>query len=327
VRAVLLEQFGPPETLAAVELPEPVVRPGQALIDVAVASITFVETQLRAGKAPRPSMLPELPAIPGNGVGGTVSAVGENVYADLIGRRVVATTGGSGAYAERVAVPADSLIDIPAALSTGEAVALLADGRTAIGLIRSAAPEPGDVVLVEAAAGGVGSLLVQLARDAGARVVGAASGSKLELVRELGVELAIDYGEHGWSAEVRAAVGELDLVFDGVGGEIAREAFDLVRDGGRFYAFGLASGSFAPISDEQAARRHVEIVRGSQVTPDQMSELTRTAVAMAAEGRLRPVIGQTFELHDAARAHAAIEARATRGKTLLIVDRSLVEHR
>jgi NADPH:quinone reductase-like Zn-dependent oxidoreductase len=101
----------------------------------------------------------------------------------------------------------------------------------------------------------------------------------------------------------------------------------LVRDGGRFYAFGLASGSFAPISDKEAARRHVEIVRGSQVTPDQMSALTRTAVAMAAVGRLRPVIGQTFELHDAARAHAATEARATSGKTLLIVDRSLVEHR
>jgi NADPH2:quinone reductase len=322
VRAVQLERFGPPEALAAVELPEPAVGPGQALIDVAVASITFIETQLRAGKAPRPSMLPALPTIPGNGVGGTVSAVGENVDRALIGRRVVATTGGSGAYAERVAVPVDSLIDIPAALSVGDAVALLADGRTAIGLISSAAPEPGATVLVEAAAGGVGSLLVQLAVDAGARVVGAASGAKLELVRELGAELAIDYVEPGWSARVRAAVGEVDLVFDGVGGAIAREAFDLLRDGGRFYAFGLASGAFAAISDEEAARRRVAIVRGPQVTPDQMSELTRTALAAAAEGRLRPVIGQTFELHDAALAHAAIEARATRGKTLLIVDRS-----
>jgi NADPH2:quinone reductase len=126
---------------------------------------------------------------------------------------------------------------------------------------------------------------------------------------------------------VRGAVGEVDLVFDGVGGGTAREAFDLLRDGGRFYAFGLASGAFAPISDEEAARRHVAIVRGPQATPEQMSGLTRTALAAAAEGRLRPVIGQTFELHDAARAHAAIEARATRGKTLLIVDRSGEEDR
>jgi NADPH2:quinone reductase len=322
VRAVLLEHFGPPEALTMVELPDPAAGAGEALIDVAVANITFVETQLRAGNAPNPAMLPDLPAIPGNGVGGTVAAVGEGVDGRLVGRLVIATTGGSGAYAERVAVPVEALIEVPAALTIAEAVALLADGRTATALMRNAAVRPGETVLVEAAAGGVGSLLVQLALAAGARVVGAASGSKLELVRELGAEIAIDYGESDWPGRVRTAAGELDVVFDGVGGAIAREAFELVREGGRFHSFGLASGAFAAIDEQEAARRRVKIVRGVQLTADQMSELTRAALSAAVEGRLRPVIGQTYELQDAASAHAAIEARATRGKTLLIVGMS-----
>jgi NADPH2:quinone reductase len=324
MRAVLLNEFGPPEALVAGEVPDPVAGSGQALIDVEIASVTFVETQVRAGRPPHPAMAPELPAVLGNGVGGTVAAVGEGVEPALSGARVISTTGGSGGYAERAAVPAGGLIPVPDGLGLRDAVALLADGRTATSLVRGAEVRPGETVLVEAAAGGVGSLLVQLARNGGARVAAVARGRrKLRLAAELGAEVAVDYGEPGWAEHVRDDVGDVDVVFDGVGGDIGRAAFDLVRAGGRFCPFGLASGSFTAIPDELAAERGVTVVRGAPLTPEDMRELTRSALAEAVAGRLRPVIGQTFPLARAADAHAAIEARETVGKTLLLAGRQL----
>jgi NADPH:quinone reductase len=317
VRAVLVSEFGPPEVLVPTDLPDPVAAPGQALIDVELANITFIETQLRAGKAPHPSMEPRLPMIPGNGVGGVVAAVGEGEDAALIGARVISSTGGSGGYAERVVVDAAGLIPVPDAVGLPEAVALLADGRTAMSLMRAAEVRAGETVLVEAAAGGVGSLLVQLARGAGARVVAAAGGErKLRVAGDLGAEGAVDYNEPGWTEKVRDGV---DVVFDGVGGDVGRAAFELVRPGGRFCAFGLASGTFTDVPDAEAARRDVAVIRGTRLEPEQLRELSRAALAEAAAGRLRPLIGQTFPLERAAEAHEAIEARATVGKTLLLV--------
>jgi NADPH2:quinone reductase len=232
-------------------------------IDVQLANITFVETQVRAGRAPNPAMAPALPAIPGNGVGGRVREVGDGVDPALLGVR-------------------------------------------------------GETVLVEAAAGGVGSLLVQLARNAGATVVAAAGEPrKLELAAELGAEMAVDYTEDGWAKLVREQLGGVDVVFDGVGGAVARSAFGLVRAGGRFCGFGLASGTWAQLPEADGG--DVTVLRGTGMTPDESLELTRAALAEATAGRLRPVIGQTFPLERAADAHAAIEARATIGKTLLIV--------
>jgi NADPH2:quinone reductase len=206
VRAIVMSKFGGPEVLVEREVDEPVIGHGGALIDVELVNVTFVETQLRAGLAPRASMLPALPAIPGNGVGGVVAAVGPGVDSALVGTRVVASTGGSGAYAERVVVAAEQLIGVPDQVALADAVALLSDGRTAIALIGRAALEPGETVLVEAAGGGVGSLLVQLAKAAGARVIAVAGAErKLRLARELGAEVAIDYTRASWPSEVVAA--------------------------------------------------------------------------------------------------------------------------
>jgi NADPH2:quinone reductase len=315
-----MSEFGPPGVLVPAEVPDPVAGPGQVVVEVEYAGITFVETQVRAGRAPNPAMAPRLPAVPGNGAGGVVAEVGEGVDTALLGSTVVTTTGGSGGYAERVAVPAGGLIAVPDGLGLAEAVALLADGRTAVGLMRAAAPRPGETVLVEAAAGGVGSLLVQLAAAAGARVIAAAGGPrKVELAVGLGAARGIDYTAADWAER---AGEEVDLVFDGVGGAVARAAFGLLRRGGRFLAFGLASGAFAAITDEEAAERGVAVLRGARIDPAEMVELSRAALAEAAGGRLRPVIGQTFPLERAADAHAAIEARATVGKTLLVTGRS-----
>jgi NADPH:quinone reductase-like Zn-dependent oxidoreductase len=315
MRAVWLREFGGPEVLVPGTAPDPVPGPGQVLIDVAHANITFVETQQRAGR-PGPFRVTP-PLIPGNGVGGTITAVGPGVDAALTGRRVVSATGGSGGYAERAAVDASAPIQVPAGLALDAAVALLADGRTATMLIDAVGVHPGDRVLVEAAAGGVGSLLVQLAARAGARVVGAAGGArKVGLLPELGAEVAVDYRTPDWADRVRDAVGGVDVVLDGVGGTIARTAFELLVPGGRMVSFGLASGEWAAVPAEAAAARDVTLVR-PDVPPARLRAYTERALAEAAAGRLRPLIGQRFPLERASAAHAAIESRTTIGKTLL----------
>ncbi len=323
MRAVVIREFGPPEVLEPSEVDEVRAGPDEVVIDVELANVTFVETQVRAGKPPHPSMLPPLPAILGNGVGGTVaaSAVAASAVAGPgpgTGRRVVASLNGTGGYAERVVVPAARLIEVPDGVALRDAVALLADGRTALGLADRARLRTGDTVLVEAAAGGVGTLLVQIARNAGARVVAlAGQPRKLAIARDLGADLTVDYSHDGWDQQVRNAVGEVDVVFDGVGGDIGLAAFGLLAAGGRFCPFGMASGTFAPVTPELARARQVTIQAGATASPEELALLVRTVLAEAAAGRLRPVIGQEFELAAAASAHAAIEARRTVGKTLL----------
>ena len=315
MRAVVIREFGPPEVLEAAEVAD--VRAGrdEVVIDVEFANVTFVETQVRAGRPPHPSMLPVLPAVLGNGVGGTV---GEgNPWA---GRRVVASLNGTGGYAERAVSSVARLIGVPDGLTTRDAVALLADGRTALALAGRADLRAGETVLVEAAGGGVGTLLVQIARRAGARVVAVAGQPrKLALARDLGADVTVDYSRDGWEQQVREVAGQVDVVFNGVGGDIGLTAFGLLGAGGRFCPFGMASGSFAPVTAELAQERQVTVRAGAGGSPEELAALARTALAEAAAGRLRPVIGQEFELADAARAHAAIEARETVGKTLLTV--------
>ena len=320
MRAVWLKEFGPPEALVPGEAPDPVPGAGQVVVAVAFASITFVETQVRAGRSPFPLPPGALPMIPGNGVGGVVAATGNGADAALTGRQVVSGTGGRGGYAERAAVPAGGLVEVPEGLALDEAVALLADGRTALALARAARIAPGERVLVLAAAGGVGSLLVQLAQAAGARVLAAAGGpGKLRLARELGAEVTADYRQPDWPVALRAAAGGADVVFDGVGGPIGRAAFELLGPGGRMLSYGLASGEFTEVSEDEARARQVTIARGVPVRPDESTALTRAALGLAAAGRLRAVIGQRFPLEAAAAAHRAIESRATIGKTLLEV--------
>jgi NADPH2:quinone reductase len=314
MRAIWLHEFGGPDVLRIGDAPDPVAGPGQVVVDVAHANITFVETQFRAtGAGP---FKPELPMIPGNGVGGVVAAVGDGADPALLGTRVIASTGGAGGYAERVAVDAAGAIAVPDGLALDAAVALLADGRTATLLCRAAAPAAGERVLVEAAGGGVGSLLVQLAKATGAFVVAAAGGPrKLGLARALGADECVDYTEDGWVSRA----GAVDVVFDGVGGDVGRAAFTLLRGGGRMVSFGLASGSWAGIEEPEAAARGVTLIGLTRPTPEVAREATEWVLAEAVAGRLRPAICQRFPLERAADAHTAIAARDTVGKTLLDV--------
>jgi NADPH:quinone reductase len=303
------------------DVADPVCDPGDALIDVSFCSVTFVETQVRWGRAPEASMLPRLPMISGNGVAGIVVTVGPEVDEGLVGACVVSTTGGSGGYAQQVSVPADGLIPVPSAVGLADAAALLADGRTAFGLLDLTAIGPGATVLIEPAAGGVGSLLVQLAKRARAFVVGAAGAEiKLEPARSLGTGVAVNYRQDSWTDQVAAAVNgaRVDVVFDGVGGSIGRDALELLGPGGRLCTFGMASGTFTAVSAQALTDRGVAQLRGTRVSPGEMNSLTGRALASAAAGSLRPVIGQQVPLARAAHAHRAIEDRATLGKTLLV---------
>ena len=320
MKAVVIREFGPPGVLRLEDVPAPSVGQADVIIDVAFASITFVETQVRAGRPPNKAMLPVLPAILGNGVGGTVTWAGQEP--GLLGRRVVAALGGKGGYAEQAAAAAAGVVEVPDGLELRDATALLADGRTALGLMDLAGIGKNETVLVEAAAGGVGTLLVQLARNAGAKVIALAGQErKLAVSRDLGADLVVDYSAPDWPSRVRAGAGRVDVVFDGVGGRTGLAAFDLLGAGGRFCSFGMASGGFAPVDSELARQRGVILLRNAPPDPARVRALSAAALDQAAAGYIRPVIGQEFALLQAAEAHAAIESRAAIGKTLLVAAR------
>lgn len=323
MRAVRAEAFGGPEVLRVAELPEPVPGAGQVLVAVSAVPVLYLDTQIRAGLA-REWFPVRPPYVPGAGVAGRVAAVGDGADKRWLNRLVVADTAGSGGYLERTVLPADALIGVPGGVGAAEAAALLHDGRTAVGLMEALNPRPGEWVLVTAAAGGMGTLLVQLARRAGARVIAAAGARhKLELTAKLGAEQAVSYADPDWTGQVRDITGGEGprVVFDGVGGQAGRAAFGITAQGGRFSAHGTPGGGFAAVDPGEAARREITVsgIAEVQFGPEEGRRLVTRALGEAAAGRLQPVIGQRFALAEAARAHRAIEARAVTGKTLLEV--------
>jgi NADPH2:quinone reductase len=323
VRTIEVTRFGGPEVLELRERPDPVAGPGQVVVDVAAIPLLWLDTALRSGRG-REWFPVKPPYVPGSGVAGTVSATGAGAAADWIGRKVVTDTRETGSYAERVAVPAAGLVLIPEELTTPTAAALLTDGRTALGILDGVSVNAGTPVLITGAAGGMGLLLIQLATTRGARVVGAARGkAKLAAIRAQDAVAAIDYSEPDWTGRVLAALGgdRPTVVLDGVGGEIGRAAFAVTAEGGVFSAHGAASGDFARL-DKDAARERGITVRGIsdvQFSPEEGDRRLRDVLALAAAGRLAPVIGQTYPLEDAAEAHRRIEAREVVGKSLLLV--------
>ncbi|MET9341757.1 zinc-binding dehydrogenase [Nonomuraea sp. NPDC003804] len=305
MRAIVMDEFGGPEVLRPRTVDDPVPGEGQVLVEVAFASITFVETQVRAGTGPFAP--PALPRTPGNGVGGRIVAVGPGVDQGLVGTTVVTTTGGAGGYASLAVAAAADAVPVPDGVPLRDAVALLADGRTAVMLHEQAEIKPGERVLVLAAGGGVGGLLLQLAKAAGAVVTGAARG-KRELVERFGSY--VDYSAEGWARSLEA-----DVVFDGVGGNVGTEALTALRPGGRASLYGMASGSWSRTDGLPIT----VIERGGPPSQDELRRLVARALELAAEGQLVPTVGQTYPLEEAAAAHRAIETRQTTGKTLLVI--------
>ncbi|TDC42178.1 zinc-binding dehydrogenase [Micromonospora sp. KC213] len=322
MRAVQVARFGGPEVLSYVNLPDPAPGPGQVVVTMAVADVIFLDTLLRAGWGQ--DFFPRtLPYVPGGGGAGVVRETGKGVDPAWVGRRVVVRT--DTGYAERVVANLGEIMPVPDGVATEVAAALLHDGVTALSLDQLGAPKEGEWVLVSAAAGGAGSLLVQLAVDAGARVVAAASSdTKLALARELGAEVTVDYARPDWIARVREATGGgAALVYDGAGGSLGTAALEAVADGGRFVTYGTADG-FATPDPERAGRRGIRVITPLVDGPpsqQRVRELLDLALRRAAQGRLRPAIGATYPLKQAADAHRALAERATVGKSLLVVER------
>ena len=332
-RVIEVREFGGPEVLRLADVPGPEAGPGEAVVGAAAADVLHIDTVIRAGRATqwfgvRP------PYVPGTGVAGTVLAVGTGVEAGLLGQRVVAQTSGgkgTGGYAERVVAPAGRLVLVPDGVSVAEAVAVMSDGATALGLMAGTGVRPGEWVLILGAAGGMGLLLIQLARAAGGRVVAAlrvtgapAAEQKAAQVRAAGAEAVADYADPGWTARVAAVTGGTGpaVVFDGVGGSLGSAAFTITAPGGRFSAHGAASGGFAPVDRDDAARRGITAqgIEQVQFPPEVHEKLTGQALAEVAAGRLRPFVGQRYPLERAADAHRGLETRTAAGKTVLIID-------
>ncbi|MFI9246966.1 zinc-binding dehydrogenase [Streptomyces sp. NPDC053086] len=321
MHAVRLHAFGPADHLTYEETDDPVPGPGQVRIAVAAAGVHLLDAALREGnRGPAPE-LPALPTVPGREVAGVVDALGEGVDGIWLGRRVVAHLGfAPGGYAELAVTEVERLHDIPDNLDPAEAVAMIGTGRTALGIAQFAEPGPDDVVVVPAAAGGIGTLLVQHAKNAGAVVIGLAGGpEKTARVRANGADLAVDYTDPDWPAKVRAHLGgtPATIVYDGVGGQVAREAVALLGPDGRHLVFGWTAEGIA-----QGRGHFVDGVSQSVLGPAMLQRagglraLELRALAEAAHGRLRPAVTR-FPLAEAAAAHRALERRGTVGKVVL----------
>jgi NADPH2:quinone reductase len=326
MRAIEVSRFGGPEVLVPTRLPDPAAGPDQLVVAVGASDVMFVDTMIRAGRgvalfAQRP------PYVPGNGVGGEVVAVGKGVGDDWLGRRVIAHTGGpggAGGYAEQSLVNLAETVPVPEGLELLDAVAVLHDGPTALGVATVTDVHPGEWVLVLGAAGGMGILLIQLLTARGARTIGAVSGkAKVDVVIEAGAHVVVDYSRPEWTSEVRHATEGCgpDVVLDGVGGQLGRAAYGIIADGGRFSAHGAPSGSFTSIDPADAERRGIAVsgIRDLQGQPGLRAELARRILSDVVAGQIIPLIGQTFPLYSAAQAHQAIECRDAIAKTLLTI--------
>jgi NADPH2:quinone reductase len=323
MRAIEVTAFGGPEVLVLTTVADPVAGPGEVVVQVAFADIIFLDTSIRAGRG-RPYFPVEPPYVPGGAVSGTVVSVGEGVSATLIGKQVASRTKNWGGYAEKAIIDRETLVEIPAGLHARDAAALLHDGLTAYALAGRIGIHRGENVLVMAAAGGLGILLVQLAKAIGAHVIGAARGpAKLEMVRTWGADMAVDYSEPGWTDRVVEATGGRgpEVVFDGAGGPLGAAAFEIVATGGRFSGHGTPAGAFVVPDAENARERGITVtgIAEAQVATAEGAHLTDQAFVDAAAGRITPVIGQVYPLEDVADAHRALENRTNVGKVLLSI--------
>lgn len=321
MQAIRVHQTGGPEALHLEETSLPELGPGEALVKVEAAGVNFIDTYQRAGLYPLPA-----PFSLGMEGAGVVEAVADDVTSVKPGDRV-AWCMVRGAYAEFAAVPAEMLAPIPAAMSTETAAAAMLQGMTAHFLTTSTYPlKPGDSALVHAAAGGVGLLLVQLAKRAGAVVYGTVgSQSKAELARQAGADEVILYQEVDFATEVRRLTGGrgVDVVYDSVGAATFDKSLNCLRPRGLMVLFGQSSGPVPPLDLQVLNQKGSLFVTRPYLGHymlDRRELISRAAdvFILAVAGELTVRIDRTLPLSEAAQAHRLLESRQTAGKLLLI---------
>ena len=313
MRAIQIQEFGGPEVLVVRDVPEPSSPDGFVVIDVDAAGINYADTHQAENSYLAPA---ELPLVPG----------GEVVGKTPDGRRVVALVPGGG-YAERALAHPNAMWEVPEGVSDAAALALVLQGTTAWHLLRTSAHQrPGESVVVHAAAGGVGTLAVQLAKRFGAgRVIGVASSDeKRALAERLGADDTVDAGAEDLNAALREANGgaKVDVVLEMVGGATFEQSLRALAPFGRLVHFGQAGREGAPKVDPGALMARSQGVIGFWLVhmmrrPDLMSAAMEDMFAAVQAGELEPIVGGTYPLEEARRAHEDIRARATTGKLVL----------
>jgi NADPH2:quinone reductase len=313
MRAIQIQQFGGPEVLVERELPDPVAEGDAVVVDVSAAGVNYADTHQAENSYLAPA---ELPLVPG----------GEVVGRTPDGRRVVALVAGGG-YAERAVAHPAAMWEVPDGVTDAQALALVLQGTTAWHLLRTSAQlRPGESVVVHAAAGGVGSLAVQLAHRFGAgRVIAVAStDGKRELAIGLGADVAVDAGAEDLTAALREANGgaRVDVVLEMAGGRTFAQSLDALAPFGRLVHFGQAAREGAPKVDPGHLMATSRGVLGFWLVhllarPDLLTAAMEDMFGAVLAGELKPVVGGTYPLADARRAHEELRARRSYGKLVL----------
>ena len=321
MQAVRIHQFGGPEVLSLDEVPVPEPGPGQARVRIEAGGVNFIDIYHRTG-----AYKGSLPLTLGQEAAGIVDAVGPDVSEVAVGDRV-AYSSAQGTYAEYAVAPVWRLVPVPAGVSTQQAAAIMLQGMTAHYLVHSTFPiTPGDAALVHAAAGGVGLLLVQIAKRRGARVFGTTSTeAKAQLARDAGADEVILYSEKDFESEVKRLTGGrgVDVVYDSVGAATFEKSLNCLRPRGYMVLFGQSSGP-APHIDPQVLQHKgsLFLTRPTLVhyTADrgELSMRSGDLFNWIAAGELNVLIDTTVPLSDAAGAQRYLESRQSKGKLLLI---------
>ena len=321
MNAIQVQKPGGPEVLTLVDIPVPKPKPHEAVVKVSAAGVNFIDVYLREGRYPSP-----LPFISGQEGSGIVSEIGADVKSFKPGDRV-AYTGIPGSYAEYAAVPTDRLVLLPPGITEHQAAAAMLQGMTAHYLVHDTYPlKKAETALIHAAAGGAGLLLVQMAKNIGARVIGTAgTEEKAKLAREAGADEIILYAQEDFEAETkRLTDGKgVHVVYDGVGKTTFDKDLNILRPRGYLVLFGASSGPVPPFDLVKLSQKgSLFVTRPTLVhhiaTHEELQQRATAVLTTIAKGKLKLRIEHIYPLREAQQAHRDLEARKTTGKLLLI---------
>jgi NADPH2:quinone reductase len=321
MKAIQVQKTGGPEVLTLVDLSIPKPKANEAVVKIAASGINFIDVYFREGRYPA-----TLPFVDGQEAAGTVTEVGSEVKSVKPGDRV-AYSNVIGSYAEYAAVPAERLVQVPDKISDQQAAAAMLQGMTAHYLINTTYPlKKGETALIHAAAGGVGLLLVQMAKNIGARVIGTAgSEEKAKLARDAGADEVIIYTNQDFEAETKRLTENkgVHVVYDGVGKSTFEKGLNVLRPRGYMVLFGGASGAVSPFDLIALSQKgSLFVTRPSLVhyiaTRQELEHRSSDVFNMIVAGKLKLRVGHVYKLEEVQQAHRDLEGRNTTGKILLV---------
>lgn len=320
MKAIQVQKTGGPEALTLVDLPVPKPKANEAVVKIGAIGVNFIDVYFREGRYPSP-----LPFVDGQEAAGTVTEVGSDVKSVKAGDRV-AYTGVIGSYSEFAAVPADRLVRVPDKITDEQAAAAMLQGMTAHYLINTTYPlKKGETALIHAAAGGVGLLLVQMAKNIGARVIATVgTEEKAKLAREAGADEVILYTQQDFEAETKRLTENkgVNVVYDGVGKSTFEKGLNVLRPRGYMVLFGGASGAVPPFDPIALSQKgSLFLTRPSLfhyiATRQELEQRSGDIFNLIIAGKLKLRIGHVYKLKDVQQAHRDLEGRKTTGKILL----------